>query len=112
MVSGTYSACLWLEFVHQYNMATKRCKDHILIIFCLAILIYGLFSCGTATDYFVQNICKIISQGGRGTKIHVQLPYRGAISFYAYILPLGLINIFLHVERDKITSGLQPTRFP
>ena len=24
---------------------------------------------------------------------------------------LGLINIFLHVERDEISCGLQPTRF-
>ena len=36
---------------------------------------------------------------------------REAISFYVYIVPLGLINIFLHVERDKICCGLQPTRF-
>ena len=28
-----------------------------------------------------------------------------------YIVPLGLINIFLHVERDKISCGLQATRF-
>ena len=52
-----------------------------------------------------------ISPGGRGTKIYVYLPYRGAISFYVYIVPLGLVNIFLHVERDKISCGLQPTRF-
>ena len=35
----------------------------------------------------------------------------GAISFYVYIVPLGLINIFLRAERDKISFGLQPTRF-
>ena len=51
------------------------------------------------------------SRGGRGTKIYVYLPYRGTISFYVYIVPLGLTNIFLHVERDKISCGLQPTRF-
>ena len=54
------------------------------------------------------------SRGGRGTKMYVYLPccpYRGKISFYVYIVPLGLINIFLHVERDKISCGLQPTRF-
>ena len=44
-------------------------------------------------------------------KIYVYLPYRGTISFYVSIVPLGLINIFLHVERDKISCGLQPTRF-
>ena len=51
------------------------------------------------------------SRGGRGTKIYVYLPYQGKILFYVYIVPLGLINIFLHVERDKISCGLQPTRF-
>ena len=51
------------------------------------------------------------SRGGRGTKMYVDLPYRGAISFYVYIVPLGLINILLHVERDKISCGLQPTCF-
>ena len=44
------------------------------------------------------------SQGAGRTKVHVYLPYRGAISFYVYIVPLGLINIFLYV-------GLLPTRF-
>ena len=28
-----------------------------------------------------------ISRGGRGTKIYVYFPYRGAISFYVYIVP-------------------------
>ena len=37
---------------------------------------------------------------------------RGAIYFYVYIVPLGLINIFRHVERDEISCGLQPTLFP
>ena len=32
-------------------------------------------------------------------------------NFIVYIVPLGLINIFLHVKRDKISCGLQPTRF-
>ena len=30
---------------------------------------------------------------------------------YVYIVPLGLINIFLHVKRDGISCRLQPTRF-
>ena len=53
----------------------------------------------------------VISQGGRGTKVHVYLPYRGAISFYVYIVPSGVISIFLDVECDNISCGLQPTRF-
>ena len=55
------------------------------------------------------SIMKLV--GEAEVQIHVYLPYRGAISFYVYIAPLGLINIFLHVERDKIFCGLQPTRF-
>ena len=51
------------------------------------------------------------SQGGRGTKVHVYLQHREAISFYVYIVPSGLISIFLDVECDKISCGLQPTRF-
>ena len=43
--------------------------------------------------------------------MHVYLPYRGAISFYVYIVPSGLISIFLDVECDKISCGFQPTRF-
>ena len=52
-----------------------------------------------------------VSQGGRGTKVHVYLPYRGAISFYAYIVPSGLIKFFLDVKCDKISCWLQPTHF-
>ena len=52
-----------------------------------------------------------VSQGGRCTKIHVYLPYRGAIQFYDKIVPSGLIGIFLDVECDKISCGLQPTCF-
>ena len=36
---------------------------------------------------------------------------RGAISFYVYIVPLGLISIFLYVGRIQIYCGLLPTRF-
>ena len=43
---------------------------------------------------------------------YVYLPYRGTISFYVYIVPLGLINIFLHVERDKISCGHGQHVFP
>ena len=52
-----------------------------------------------------------VSQGGKGTKVDVYLPYRGAISFYVYIVPSGLISIFQDVVCDKISCGLQPTRF-
>ena len=41
----------------------------------------------------------LYSQGAGRTKAHVYLPYRGAISFYVYIVPLGLISIFLYVGR-------------
>ena len=51
------------------------------------------------------------SQGGKGTKVRVYLPYRGAISFNVYTVPSGLISIFLDFECDKIPCGLQPTRF-
>ena len=51
------------------------------------------------------------SQGAERTKAHVYLPYRGAISFYVYIVALGLISIFLYVGRVQISWGLLPTRF-
>ena len=51
------------------------------------------------------------SQGGKGKKVRVYLPYRGAISVYVYIVPSGLISIFLDVECKKISCGLQPTCF-
>ena len=61
---------------------------------------------------FVVSHIYLFGQGGRGTKVHVYLPYRGAISFYVYIVPSGLVSIFLDVECDKISCcGLQPTRF-
>ena len=56
----------------------------------------------------MQDLIRCFNQGGRGTKVHVYLPYQGAISFYVYIVPSGLISIFLDVECD---NGLQPTRF-
>ena len=46
-----------------------------------------------------------------GQKYIVYLPYRGAISFYVYIVPLGLISIFLYVGCVQISCGLLPTRF-
>ena len=61
-------------------------------------------------DANFETVIKPNSQGGRGTKIDVY-HNKGQFSFYVYIVPLGLINIFLHVERDKISCGLQPTRF-
>ena len=30
---------------------------------------------------------------------------------FVYIVRFGLINIFLHIESDKISCGLQPARF-
>ena len=51
------------------------------------------------------------SQGGEGTKVHVFLSCQGAISFYAYIVPSGLISIYLGVECDKISCGLKPADF-
>ena len=40
--------------------------------------------------------------------MHVYLPYREAILFYAYIVSLGLISIFLYVGRVQIFCGLDP----
>ena len=51
------------------------------------------------------------SQGAERAKVHVYLPYRGTISFYVYIVPLGLISIFLYVGRVQIPCRLLPTRF-
>ena len=52
-----------------------------------------------------------LSQAGEGTKVHVFLSCRGAISFYVYMVPSGRISIFLDVECDKISCGLKSTRF-
>ena len=57
---------------------------------------------------FLSILC---SQGAERTKVHVYLPYRGAISFYVYIVHLGLISILLYVGRVQISCGLLPTRF-
>ena len=48
-----------------------------------------------------------IRQEGRGTK-YIEGKFH--FMFILYV-PLGLINIFLHVERDKISYGLEPTSF-
>ena len=37
------------------------------------------------------------SPADRGTKKHVYLPYRGAIPFWFYLVPLRLVSIFLNV---------------
>ena len=58
-----------------------------------------------------KNLIALISQGAGRTKVHVYLPYRGAISFYVYIVPFGLISIFLYVGRVQISCGRLPTRF-
>ena len=58
----------------------------------------------------MQLVKKIsISQGVGRTRVHAYLPYRGAISFYVHILPLGLIS-FLYVGRVQISCGRLPTR--
>ena len=54
---------------------------------------------------------RIIVREAKDAKVHVYLSYRGAISFYVYIVPSGLISIFLDVECDKISCGLQTIRF-
>ena len=51
------------------------------------------------------------SQGAERTKVHVYLPYQGAISFYVYIVPLGLISVFLYVGRVQISCGLFANTF-
>ena len=53
-----------------------------------------------------------IQSGRQRYKCTCYLPYRGAILCCVYMVRLGLMNIFLHVERDKISCVLQPTRFP
>ena len=60
------------------------------------------------SDSFLTNqkLVNHSSQGGKGTKVHVYLPYRGAILFYVCIVPSVLISIFLDVECDKISCGL------
>ena len=51
------------------------------------------------------------SPADRGTKKHVYLPYRGAIPFWFYHIPLRLVSIFLNVVRVEISCGPLPTRF-
>ena len=47
-----------------------------------------------------EPICSCInSLGDTGTIVHVYLSYRDAILCYAYIVFLGVINIFLYVKR-------------
>ena len=51
------------------------------------------------------------SPADRGTKKHVCLPYRGATSFWFYLVPLRLVSTFLNVGRVEISCGLLQTRF-
>ena len=51
------------------------------------------------------------SPADRGTKKHVYLPYRGAIPFWFYLIPLKLVSIFLNVVRTEICCGLLPNLF-
>ena len=51
------------------------------------------------------------SPADRGTKKHVYLPYRGAIPFWFYLVPLRLVSIFLNVVCVEISCGPLPTRF-
>ena len=41
------------------------------------------------------------SPADSGTKKHVYLPYRGAIPFWFYLVPLRLVSIFLNVVRTE-----------
>ena len=41
-----------------------------------------------------KNTKKVISPAARGTKKLVYLPYRGAIPFWFYLVPLRLVSIF------------------
>ena len=54
---------------------------------------------------------KTNSPADRGTKKQVYLPYRGAIPFWFYLVPLRLVSIFLNIGHVKISCGLLPTRF-
>ena len=60
---------------------------------------------------FVCHLWFCLSRGAERTKVHVCLPYRGAVSFYVCIVPLGLISVFLCVGRVQIFCGLLPARF-
>ena len=51
------------------------------------------------------------SPADRGTKKHVYLPYRGAIPFWFYLVPLKVVSIFLNVGHFEISCGLLLTRF-
>ena len=54
---------------------------------------------------------KRYSPADRGTEKHVYLPYRGAIPFWFYLVPLRLVSTFLNVGRVEISCGLLPARF-
>ena len=51
------------------------------------------------------------SPAARSTKKHVYLPYRGAIPFWFYLVPLRLVSIFLNVGHVEISCGFLPIRF-
>ena len=54
------------------------------------------------------------SQRATGTKVHVYtLNYHigGNFILALYLVPLGLISIYLYVGRIQISCGLLPTRF-
>ena len=70
----------------------------------------AFFPCSFVVNLLLQQI-KAYSQGAERTKVHVYLPYRGAISLSVYIVALGLISIFLYVGCVQISCGLLPTRF-
>ena len=44
----------------------------------------------------------ILKSGRRKDKIHVYSPYRGAISFYVYVVPIDLISCGLAKTFSKI----------
>ena len=51
------------------------------------------------------------SPAARGTKKLVYLPYRGAIPFWFYLVPLRLVSMFLNVGHVEISCGFLPTCF-
>ena len=78
-------------YLLQYNCTAVQCT-----------ILSGNPACTNSPD----------SQEGRGTKIYVYLPYRGAILFYVYIVPLGLINIFCMLNALKSLVGSSQHVFP
>ena len=99
-----------LEYVRQQQ---DECQVLSQVKTCLKLKLSSLKTTDSKVKPFERELfrCFIIVREAEGTKVHVYLPYPGAISFYVYFVSSGLINIFLDVECDKISCRLQPTRF-